>query len=496
MRETEHVHVAIAGSGFAGLGMAIRLKREGITDFAVFERAHDVGGTWRDNTYPGCACDVPSHLYSFSFAPNPTWTRTFSRQPEIWEYLRRTANEYGVLPHLRFGHELTDATWDDDARRWTIETSQGTYTADVLVSAVGGLSEPKDPDIPGLDTFEGTTFHSARWDHDFDLAGKRVAVIGTGASAIQFVPRIAKQVARLDLYQRTAPWIMPRGDRPLTDREHRIYRALPLAQRAMRAAIYWARETFVVGFRHPKVARLQQRIATKHLERAVPDPELRRKLTPDYTMGCKRILISNDYLPSLTRENVDVITDGIAEVRATSVVARDGTEREVDAIIFGTGFHVTDLPIAARIRGRDGRTLDETWQGSPKAFNGTSVPGYPNLFILMGPNTGLGHNSVVFMIESQIEYVMGALGHLGRTSAAAVEPTPQAQAEWLDTVERLGEGTVWTAGGCTSWYLDDTGRNSTLWPTFTWPFRRRLQRFDPAEHEIAAPAPEREPVPV
>jgi cation diffusion facilitator CzcD-associated flavoprotein CzcO len=492
---SEHVHVAIAGSGFAGLGMAIRLKREGIDDFVVFERAHDVGGTWRDNTYPGCACDVPSHLYSFSFAPNPDWSRTFSRQPEIWQYLRRTASQYGVLPHLRYGHELESATWDDAARRWTIETSQGTYTADVLVSAVGGLSEPKDPEIPGLETFTGKAFHSARWDHEHDLEGERVAVIGTGASAIQFVPKIAEDVGRLDLYQRTPPWIMPRGDRPLSDREHAVYQRLPLAQRAMRAAIYWARETFVVGFRHPRVAKLQQRIAIKHLERAVGDPELRRKLTPDYTMGCKRILISNDYYPALTRDDVDVITEGIREVRGNVIVAGDGTEREVDTIVYGTGFHVTDLPIATKIRGRDGRTLDELWQGSPEAFNGTSVPGYPNLFLLMGPNTGLGHTSVVFMIESQIEYVAGALRHLRQTGAATVEPSPEAQREWLRTIEQLGEGTVWTAGGCKSWYLDDTGRNSTLWPTFTYPFRRRLARFQPAEHITTAPAPERELVP-
>jgi cation diffusion facilitator CzcD-associated flavoprotein CzcO len=480
----DHVKIAIAGSGFAGLGMAIRLRQEGLDDFVVLERAHEVGGTWRDNTYPGCACDVPSHLYSFSFALNPAWSRTFSRQPEIFAYLRRCADDFGVREHVRFGDELEEAAWDDERGRWDIRTSRGRLTADVLVSATGGLSEPKLPDIPGIERFEGTMFHSARWDHEHDLDGERVAVIGTGASAIQFVPRIQPRVGRLHLFQRTPPWILPRTDRPMTEREHRVFHHVPGAQRLVRHAIYWAREGFVVGFRNPRLMRLTRRLALRHLKRSVADPELRRKLTPDYAVGCKRILISNDYLPSLAAPNVEVVTEGIREVRERSIVAADGTEREVDTIIAGTGFHVTDLPIAERVRGRDGRTLDEVWQGSPQAYNGTTVAGFPNLFILVGPNTGLGHNSIVYMIESQLEYVAGALRHLERTGAAAIEPTPEAQDAFVEEVGRMGEGTVWTAGGCESWYLDRTGRNSTLWPTFTYPFRRRLTAFDPAAHAL------------
>ena len=354
-----HYRVAIVGTGFSGLGMAARLKRDGMDDFVVLERNEGVGGTWWDNTYPGCQCDVPSHLYSFSFAPNPNWTSTFSPQAEIWEYLRGCARRYGVIEHVRFGHEVLEAEWDDEGQRWRIATSQGPLTAQALVLGTGPLSAPSVPDLPGLDAFEGTMFHSATWDHDHELDGERVAVVGTGASAIQFVPKIQPRVSRLHVFQRTAPWIMPRPDRPLRPWERHLYRALPAAQLLMRAGIYWARESFVVGFRHPRAMRLAERLALRHLERQVPDPELRRKLTPTYRIGCKRVLISNDYLPALTKENVEVVTDAIAEVRPRSIVTADGSERAVDTIIFGTGFHVTDMPAAERIRGRDGQTLAE-----------------------------------------------------------------------------------------------------------------------------------------
>jgi cation diffusion facilitator CzcD-associated flavoprotein CzcO len=489
---TPHVPIAIAGTGFGGLGMAIRLQQCGRRDFVVFEKAGDVGGTWRDNTYPGVACDVPSHLYSFSFAPNPDWSRTFSEGREIWEYLRRVAREHGVLEHVRFGHEVLRAAWDDDARRWEVETSQGTWTADVLVSGTGALHEPSIPRLAGLDDFAGTTFHSAAWRHDHDLTGRNVAVVGTGASAIQFVPEIQPQVGRLSLFQRTPPWIMPRGDRALREWEHRLYRALPPAQRAMRGAIYWARETFVLPFQHPPLAHLPEAIARRHLRDSVADPQLRRKLTPDYRMGCKRILLSNAYLPALAEPNVDVVTSAIAEVRPHGIVTADGAEHPVDTIIFGTGFQVTDIPIAHRVWGRDGRHLAAEWDGSPRAHLGTIAHGYPNLFFLLGPNTGLGHNSVVFMIEAQIALVLAALEHLEATGARALEPRAEAQAAFVADVDRRMRGTVWTSGGCQSWYLDHTGRNSTLWPGFTYPFKRRLERFDPAEFSLLAP-PVREP---
>jgi cation diffusion facilitator CzcD-associated flavoprotein CzcO len=480
-----NVHVAIIGSGFGGLGAAIELKRAGVTDFVIFERADDVGGTWRDNSYPGCACDVESHLYSFSFAPNPDWTRTFSPRTEIWAYLKRCARDFGVLPHIRFQNEVRTATWDDDAQRWRIETSQGTYSAAVLVMASGALSAPAIPHLPGLDNFEGRVFHSARWNHDYDLRDQRVAVIGTGASAIQFVPEIQPVVARLHLFQRTPPWIVPRRDRALTSAERRLFRRFPATQRASRAAIYLFRELFLLSFRHLWLARRIERLARRHLRRSVPDAALRDRLTPDYRIGCKRILLSNDYLPALARPNVEVVTEGVAEVRARAIVDRSGMERPVDAIIFGTGFKVTDPPLAKHIRGRAGRTLAEVWAGSPQAHVGTTVTGFPNFFILMGPNTGLGHNSVVYMIEAQIKHMLAALGHMRQRGASAIEPRPEAQSAFVNDVQRRMVGTVWLAGGCASWYLDSTGRNSTLWPDFSWRFRRRVARLDATEYVLS-----------
>ena len=477
-----HVRVAIIGSGFGGLGTAIRLKQEGTDDFVVLERAGDVGGTWRDNSYPGCACDVESQLYSFSFAPNPDWTRRFSPQPEIQAYLRRCAERFGVLPHVRFHHEVLYARWDEGARRWRIETTRGVLTSDALVMAQGALSEPATPDVRGLATFAGRVFHSARWDHDYDLAGRRVAVIGTGASAIQFVPRIQPVVGRLHLFQRTPPWVVPRLDRALSGWERRLFRSVPAAQRLVRRGIYGGRELLLVAFRRPALARLVQRVALWHLERSVPDAALRAKLTPSYTLGCKRVLLSDDYLPALTRPNVELVTDGIAEVRERSIVDRRGVEREVDAIILATGFQPTTPPLAAHVRGREGRTLAEHWAGSPAAHVGTTVAGFPNLFMLMGPNTGLGHTSVVYMLEAQIEHVLGALRLLRERGAATIEPRREAQAAFVAAVDRRMRGTVWTAGGCASWYLDATGRNSTLWPDHTWRFRRRVTRVDPAEY--------------
>ena len=476
-----HVGIAIVGSGFAGLGAGILLKREGIRDFAIFERAGDVGGTWRDNSYPGCACDVESHLYSFSFAPNPTWSRSYSPQAEIFAYLRRCADEYGLRPHVRFRHELMGASWDEVRQRWLLETSAGPYTADVLIGGMGAFSEPSIPELPGLANFEGKLFHSARWDHAYDLEGRSVAVIGTGASAIQFVPEIQPKVKKLRLFQRTPAWVVPRYEHKLGRLTQALYRAMPALQKLTRGIIYARRELFVLAFRHPRLMRLVEAFAVRHLEQNIADPALRAKVTPSFRMGCKRILISNEYLPALAKENVDVITEPIREVRARSIVTANGVEHPVDTIIFGTGFQVTEMPFSDRIRGRGGRTLAQAWQGSPVAHWGTTVSGYPNLFLLLGPNTGLGHTSVVLMIESQLELVLGAIRHMRKHGLATVEPRPEAQAEFVAEVNGQMGGTVWISGGCASWYIDKTGRNSTLWPGFTFAFRRRC-RFRPAEY--------------
>lgn len=480
-----HFRVAIIGSGFGGLGAAIRLRQEGQRDFVVLERAGDVGGTWRDNAYPGCACDVESHLYSFSFAPNPGWSRRYAPQPEILAYLRACAERFAVLPHVRFGHEVCGAAWDAQAGRWRLRTSHGPLSADVLVAAPGPLSEPALPALPGLDRFAGKVFHSARWDHGHDLRGRRVAVIGTGASAIQFVPEIQPLVGRLHLLQRTPPWILPRRDRAVSAGLRRLLTALPPAQRLLRAGIEVQRELLGVPFLHPGLMQYGQRAALQHLARQVPDPALRARLTPGYTMGCTRVLLSDNYLPALSQPNVEVITSGVRAVLPHAIVTEDGAERAVDTIICGTGFQVTDPPISHLLRGREGKTLAEVWQGSPRAHLGMTVSGFPNLFLLLGPNTGLGHTSVVLMIESQVEHLLAALRHLDQRGLRALEPRPAAQAAFVAEVDARMRHTVWSTGGCRSWYLDPSGRNSTLWPGSTWRYRARGERFRPAEYQAA-----------
>jgi len=493
---SNHHRIAIIGTGFSGIAAAVELRRKGETDLVLYERSGDLGGTWRDNDYPGCACDVPSHLYSFSFAPNPNWSRAFSPQPEIRDYLRKVSDEHGVTPLVRLDHDLIEASWDEGDNLWRLETSQGSRTADILISAVGGLSSPSIPDIPGIESFEGPAFHSAEWDHEVDLRGKSVAVIGTGASAIQFVPEIQGEVGELNVFQRTPPWIMPRRDRPVTSLEHRLFKAFPPLQRVVRTAIYWGRELFALPMTRPRLARKSEQIARRHLEHQVSDPELRAKLTPGYAIGCKRILLSNRYLRALTEPNVDVITTGIREINAGGVITENGDEVTADVIVFGTGFKVADMPIGNQIKGRDGRSLHEVWQGSPNAHLGTSVNGFPNFFMLMGPNTGLGHTSVTIMIEAQVGLVTQAVALLGPGRGDSIEPTLAAMDAWRANIDRMGENTVWTSGGCDSWYLDRTGRNSTLWPTFAHSFRRRVSRLDTTEFVLksrpAVVAPDRE----
>jgi len=474
--------VAIVGSGFSGLGMAIRLERAGRGDFVVLEKGRDVGGTWRDNTYPGASCDVPSHLYSFSFALNPDWTHSFSPQDEIWSYLRGCAESAGVTDRLRFEHEVVAARFEPGVRRWRIETTRGVLCARVLVSGTGPLSEPKIPEVPGLESFPGPVFHSARWDHGVELTGKRVAAIGTGASSIQFVPEIRPRAGKVLVFQRTAPWVVPRRDRSISPAERAVYRRIPATQMLARAAIYWFRELYLLGFLHPERAKAAARLALRHLHKQVANPEMREKLTPDYTIGCKRILISNDWYPALQEPNVELLTGGLREVRGSTLVSGDGQEREADVIIFGTGFHVTDMPFAERVFGADGRSLADVWALGSEAYLGTSVAGFPNFFMLIGPNTGLGHNSMVFMIESQLSYILDALRAMDSTGEDVLSVRRSVQSSYnLELQERL-QPTVWNAGGCRSWYLDPRGRNTTVWPGFTWEFRSRTRKFDLASY--------------
>jgi len=482
------VGVAIIGSGFAGLGMAIALKRRGEDDFVVLERAHEVGGTWRDNTYPGAACDVQSNLYSFSFAPNPDWGRSYSEQPEIQAYLQGVADRFGVREHCVFGADVAAARWDDGARRWHVRTSAGEFSARVLISAAGALADPTYPDIAGLDSFAGTVMHSARWDHGHDLTGKRVAVIGTGASAIQVVPAIQPIVESVTVYQRTPAWVVPRTDHPLKPVLRHVYRFVPGLQKAIRGALYLLREFLVIGMAKRRAfLKPVGRLAKAHLHRQVRDPKLRAALTPDYTIGCKRILISNDYFPAVAAPNAELVTAGIAQVRPRSILSADGVERPTDTIVLATGFHVTDLPIAERICGRDGRSLADVWSDGMVTNRSAAVAGFPNLFLLVGPNVGVGHTSMVYMIESQVAYVDDALQTMDAEGLAVLETTPEAQAAYRDLIAEKSRGTVWLAGGCASWYLDEHGHNSTLWPDFTFRFRKLTRKLD-RENYVGTPA--------
>jgi cation diffusion facilitator CzcD-associated flavoprotein CzcO len=476
---SEHAQILIVGGGFSGIGMAIRLMERGIDDFVILDRAPDVGGTWQVNDYPGCRCDVPSHLYSFSFAPNPEWSQTYSARAEIRDYLRDVADRFGVRPHLRTGVEVTAATWQEDAQRWDVETSQGHYTANVVVSAMGPLTEPKIPDIPGLDSFDGEVMHSARWNHDYDLSGKRVASIGTGASAIQYVPEVQPIVEQLYVLQRTAPWVVPHQGRSITDAERALYRSVPAAQKLVRGAVYGSKEVLIVGLvKKPELLRVLEKLAGAHRRRQISDPVLRERVTPDYALGCKRIVPSNRWYRALAAPNVELVTAGLRAVNGRQIIDTTGTAREVDAIIFGTGFHVTDMPAARQVRGRGGVLLADVWQGSPRAYLGTSIPGFPNFFMLLGPNTGLGHSSMVYMIESQLEHVSQAIGSLLETGATTIEVRPEAHRAFNAEVDARMRGTVWDVGGCTSFYLDASGRNATLWPDWTWRFRRKARHFD------------------
>jgi cation diffusion facilitator CzcD-associated flavoprotein CzcO len=483
----ETARVIVIGTGFSGLCMGVKLREAGESSFIMLERASDVGGTWRDNNYPGCGCDVPSHLYSFSFESNPNWSRMYAPQPEIYDYLRGCAKKYDLLKHVRFNTNVVQARFDEARKVWHLSSEDGRqFEADVLVSGMGGLSNPMVPNIPGLEQFEGETFHSATWNHDYDLTDKHVAVIGTGASAIQFVPQIAPKVDKLYYYQRTPPWVVPKDDRPITEKEKADFNANPWRQTIERIKLYWMMELRFLAFKFkPEWMGLVAKVGKHKIAQAIKDPELRAKLTPDYTPGCKRLLISNNYYPALARTNVDVITDGIQRVTARGVVSSDGVERPVDAIIFGTGFKVQDPIPPKTVFGRGGQDLFEVWKSGPEAYMGITVSGFPNFFILMGPNTGLGHNSMVFMIESQVHYVLEALKAMKARGLKTLDVKAQAQKQFIDQVQDQLRSTVWNSG-CNSWYLNAQGRNVSLWPGFTFAYRLRTRHFKLAKYNTEA----------
>ena len=480
------VDVAIIGAGFAGLCAAIRLQERRLS-LVIFERASEIGGTWRDNVYPGCACDVPSHLYSLSFAPNPNWSRMYSTQPEILAYLKNVVAQHSLKPTIRYNTEIVRTEFSETTGYWTLTDRAGqATTARVVIGATGPLNRPVIPKLNGLETFAGRAFHSANWDHTYDLTDKRVAVIGTGASAIQIVPQIAPKVRQLTIFQRTAPYVTPRLDRAVSAVEQRIFRRMPIAQRAYRAFIYWGNELRGLSFLGNKPIRtIATAVARKHLEAAISDPELRRKAMPDYQIGCKRVLVSDDYYPALTRPNVELVTDRIAEIKPDAIVTQDGTLRPVDAIVFSTGFMASEIICDLNIIGRNGRKLFDEWLTTgPEAHYGITASGFPNLLFLVGPNTGLGHNSIVHMIESQVNYVLEYLTLLGKAGLGAfLDVKPEAQETYNAGIQQKLQGTVW-ASGCQSWYLDSRGKNTTLWPALTVTYRKATRRINPADYNI------------
>ncbi|MGY0498428.1 flavin-containing monooxygenase [Nocardia sp. FBN12] len=489
--DTRHVQVMIVGSGLSGLGAAIRLSQRGLSDFVVIERGPDVGGTWRDNTYPGAGCDVPSHLYSYSFALNPDWSRSFSPQPEIERYLRTVSERYGVRDKHIFDCALTAARWNDADRRWDIETSKDTFTADFIISAAGVLAEPNLPDIKGISSFEGEIFHSARWNHDATLAGKKVAVIGTGSSAVQIVPSIVPEVAHLDVYQRTATWVMPQILRPYSGLERFAFKHIPGLQRSIRALIYLARELYVITqVKYPWTGIVLETVGRFKMRFEIRDPELRRKVMPQHRIGCKRMLVSNKFYGALDRDNVDVVTDGIAEIRSGSIVAEDGTEREVDAIVLATGFHVADSPTFNLYTGRDGRTLSEAADAEGyHMYKGTTVANFPNIFFMLGANSGLNYTSLIYTMESQINYIVDALTTMEQRNLQSFEVRLDAQVEYNKRLQPKMARTVWVHGGCTSWFLDKHGNNSALWPDFSFRYRRLVREFDIDAYDTTVKTP-------
>jgi len=465
--------------------MGIQLRKAGITSFTIFERADEIGGTWRDNTYPGAACDVPSHVYSYSFEQNPEWSRTFSSSAEIQQYLLRCVEKYGLRPHLRLEIAIADASFDEARGLWRLTTGAGdTVTARVVVSGVGGLTEPAYPDIEGLDEFRGELMHTARWNHDYDLAGKRVAVVGTGASAVQVVPSIAPEVGKLTVVQRTPAWVVPKRDRKISERMKRVFRRWPLAMKLLRSMLFWLSELMgpVLILDSPRLSRIGERASEKHLDACISDPALREKLRPDFQFGCKRMLVSDDFWPTLERDNVELVTEAVTALRADAVVTADGREHPVDAIVFATGFEVGISSAPFRVRGLGGKSLDEAWSDGAVAYKGVAVSGFPNWFIIMGPNTGPGHTSVLIYTEAQIAYIVQGIKRLMSDGIKYLHVKQDVQDSYNDRLQRRMKHTVWTSG-CKSWYLSDDGKNRTLYPGFATEYCARIRRFKAAEYE-------------
>ncbi|TGN02888.1 flavin-containing monooxygenase [Leptospira dzoumogneensis] len=483
-KKEKSISIAIVGTGFGGLCAAIQLKKNGFHNFVIYEKSNSVGGTWRENTYPGAACDVPSHLYSFSFEPNPDWPRKYSAQPEILSYLKHCAEKYGILPHIRFGIEIKSADWDDTSRVWKIKTSQNeTLEHDVFISAVGQLNRPALPSIKGLESFKGRIFHSANWDPSYNFSGKKVAAIGTGASAIQFIPQIVNQGAEVTVFQRTAPWVVPKPDRKYFGFEKFLFKYLPGLRLLHRFQIYMWNEIRMIAFQKNNHAnKIVKWMSLSHMKKFVKDPELRKILTPDYPAGCKRILLSNDYYEALAKPNTKVLSESIQEANPEGIVTKDGLKK-FDAIVFGTGFKATEFLSPMKVKGTKNRDLNEVWKNGAEAYLGVTVAGFPNFYILYGPNTNLAHNSIVYMIESQVRYLISALNEMNKKGIQALIPKARSMQNYNTSLNKKFDKFVWDTG-CTNWYINASGKNTNNWPGHTYEYSYRTRKIDLSEYEI------------
>ncbi|HEX7297960.1 MAG TPA: NAD(P)/FAD-dependent oxidoreductase [Solirubrobacteraceae bacterium] len=477
--------IAVVGGGFGGVGAAVMLRRGGYEDVTVFERGARVGGVWHHNTYPGAACDVPSHLYEFSFAPNPRWSRRYAPQAEIQAYLEDVARRHGVLDRVRTGTEVTDARWDEERGRWHLKTSGGAHEADVLITACGQLSVPRVAPIPGLESFDGPAFHTAQWRHDVALAGRRVAVVGTGCSAIQVVPAIQPTVAHVDVYQRSPGWTIPKLDFAYSERAQWLFSRFGVLQRLDRATIFAFMELGAAALTSQRWLRRPFRAVARHqIRRAIADPDLRRKVTPSDEIGCKRIMLTDDWYPALTKPNVTLVVDRIAEVTPTGIRTEDGRERPADVLVLATGFKTHGFVAPMEIVGAGGQSLAHEWAALPRAYLGLTVPGFPNLFLLYGPNTNGGTGSVIYTIEAGMGHVLAALRELDRAGATRIEVRREAVENFDRELRAALAGTVWHTG-CTSWYVDADGNDPNQWPWLWSSYRRRTARIDPGTYELA-----------
>lgn len=488
MSINKKLDVAIIGAGFAGVGAGIKLRQRKDVSFKIFEKSNDVGGTWRDNTYPGCACDIPSNLYSYSFEPNPEWSKAFSPHNEIHDYLKHCVHKYKIEDAIQFCTEIQKTFFDVPNGHWVLTDTKGEiYIARTIISASGPLNQPLYPKVKGLTSFKGESFHSLYWNHNYSLKGEKVAVIGTGASAIQFIPEIAKQAGKLTVFQRTAPWIEPKLNRENTNKTKNRFRRFPLYQKFWRELIYWFLEYRGKAQYAPnKIREKRKEAALKFIKESIPDLELRKKLTPDYEIGCKRILLSSNYYPALNRENVTLVTDTVSEITANGIIDNVGQLHEVDAIIYGTGFYTTTYKHLYEVKGLNSQSLFDKWnKEGGEAHYGITVNGFPNFLLMVGPNTGLGHNSIVHMMESQLNYIMDYLKYLDQNPTAFLNVKATVQNAFNEKIQEELKSMIWSDGGCNSYYLkDNDGKNTSIWPGSTMSYRKKTRKINKSDYDL------------